>query len=43
MTVYVLDSCILIDLLRGREDRVAGVRRILDAGGMLAGCAITLA
>jgi predicted nucleic acid-binding protein len=26
-----------------RDDRIAGVRRILDAGGMLAGCAVTLA
>ncbi len=42
MTVYLLDSCVLIDLLRGRVDRVDRVRRILDAGGVLAGCAITL-
>jgi len=42
VTLYLLDSCVVIDILRGRADRVAGVQRLLGVGD-LAACAITVA
>jgi len=42
MSLYLLDSCVLIDVLRGREDRVAGVRRLVEGGGSLACCDVVV-
>ena len=43
MSLYLLDSCILIDCLRGRAGTVAVVREYLASGAVLASCAVTLA
>ena len=42
MNVYLLDSCVVIDVLRGRREMVEGVRSLVDAGGVLASSDVTI-
>ncbi|HKC24937.1 MAG TPA: type II toxin-antitoxin system VapC family toxin [Thermoanaerobaculia bacterium] len=43
MSTYLLDTSVLIDTLRGRGERPALLRRLLEGGHLLACCAINVA
>ena len=43
MSLYLLDSCVVIDILRGRSETVEAVRRLLQGGATLATCDVVVA
>jgi len=42
MATYLLDTCIIIDVLNNKRNRPAGLRDLLNAGHLLACCAINV-